>query len=208
MVEQIEIIDVAPRDGLQSQAKLVDTNTKVELVTRLIETGVRRIEVVSFVNPKRVPQMADAEELIKSLPKRDDVIYIGLVMNMRGFERAVKSKIDEINCVVVASNTFNQRNQGVTTEQTMQSIEEIAIQSKSTELTCGVTIGAAFGCPFEGEVPASRVVELAKRLINIGIGEIVLADTIGAAGPSDVSKVIRAVREVSGDTPLRCLSFS
>ncbi len=204
MVEQIEIIDVAPRDGLQSQAKLVDTNTKVELVTRLIEAGVRRIEVVSYVNPKRVPQMADAEELIKSLPKRDDVTYIGLVLNMRGFERALKSKIDEINCVVVASDTFNQRNQGVTTEQTMQSIEEIAIQSKSMELTCGVTIGAAFGCPFEGEVPVSRVVELVKRLINMGIDEIVLADTIGAAGPSDVSKVIRSVREVSGDTTLRC----
>ncbi len=204
MVEQIEIIDVAPRDGLQSQPKLVDTNTKIELVKRLIEAGVGRIEVVSFVNPKRVPQMADAEEVIKLLPKRDDVTYIGLVLNMRGFERAVKSKIDEINCVVVASDTFNQRNQGVTTEQTMQSIEEIAIQSKSTELTCGVTISAAFGCPFEGEVPVSRVVELAKRLINMGIDEIVLADTIGAAGPSDVSKVVSSVREVTGDKPLRC----
>ena len=204
MVEQIEIIDVAPRDGLQSQPKLVDTNTKIELVKRLIEAGVGRIEVVSFVNPKRVPQMADAEEVIKLLPKRDDVTYIGLVLNMRGFERAVKSKIDEINCVVVASDTFNQRNQGVTTEQTMQSIEEIAIQSKSTELTCGVTISAAFGCPFEGEVPVSRVVELAKRLINMGIDEIVLADTIGAGGPSDVSKVVSSVREVTGDTPLRC----
>ena len=204
MAEQIEIIDVAPRDGLQSQPKLVDTNTKIELVTRLIEAGVGRIEVASFVNPKRVPQMADAEEVIKLLPKRDDVTYIGLVLNMRGFERAVKSKIDEINCVVVASDTFNQRNQGVTTEQMMQSIEEIAIQSKSTELTCGVTISAAFGCPFEGEVPVSRVVELAKRLINMGIDEIVLADTIGAAGPSDVSKVVSSVREVTGDTPLRC----
>jgi len=204
MAEQIEIIDVAPRDGLQSQPKLVDTNTKIELVTRLIEAGVGRIEVASFVNPKRVPQMADAEEVIKLLPKRDDVTYIGLVLNMRGFERAVKSKIDEINCVVVASDTFNQRNQGVTTEQMMQSIEEIAIQSKSMELTCGVTISAAFGCPFEGEVPVSRVVELAKRLINMGIDEIVLADTIGAAGPSDVSKVVSSVREVTGDTPLRC----
>ena len=204
MVEQIEIIDVAPRDGLQSQPKLVDTSTKVELITRLIEAGVRRMEVVSFVNPKRVPQMADAEEVLKLLPKRDDVTYTGLVLNMRGFERAVTNKIDEINCVVLASDTFNQRNQGVTTEQTMKTIEEIAIQSKSTQLTCGVTISAAFGCPFEGEVPVTRVVDLATRLVNMGVDEIVLADTIGAAGPSDVSKVIRAVREVSGDMPLRC----
>jgi hydroxymethylglutaryl-CoA lyase len=204
MVEQIEIIDVAPRDGLQSQPKLVDTSTKVELVTRLIEAGVRRMEVVSFVNPKKIPQMADADEVLKLLPKREDVTYIGLVLNMRGFERAVSNKIDEINCVVVASDTFNQRNQGVTTEQTMQSIEEIANQSKSMGLTCGVTISAAFGCPFEGEVPVGRVVDLAKRLINMGVDEIALADTIGAAGPSDVSIVIRSVREVTGDTPLRC----
>lgn len=204
MVEQIEIIDVAPRDGLQSQPKLVDTSTKVELITRLIEAGVRRMEVVSFVNPKKVPQMADADELLKLLPKREDVTYIGLVLNMRGFDRAVSNEVDEINCVVVASDTFNQRNQGVTTEQTMQSIEEIANQSKSMGLTCGVTISAAFGCPFEGEVPVDRVVELAKRLINMGVDEIALADTIGVAGPNNIKEMIGAVRKVTGDIPLRC----
>jgi len=204
MLEQIEIIDVAPRDGLQSQPKLLDTKTKVEFIERLIDTGVRRMEVVSFVNPKQVPQMADADELLKLLPKREDVTYIGLVLNMRGFERALKNKIDEINCVVVATDTFNQRNQGVSTEQTMQTIAEIVKQARSETLACGVTISAAFGCPFEGEVAVSRVVELAQRLSDMGVDEIALADTVGAAGPSNVKELIAAVTKVIGDIPLRC----
>ena len=122
MLEQIEIIDVAPRDGLQSQPKLLDTNSKVEFIERLIGAGIRRMELCMVGNPKLVPQMADADEVLKLLPKREDVTYIGLVLNMRGFERALNNKIDEINCVVVATDTFNQRNQGVSTEQTMLSI--------------------------------------------------------------------------------------
>ena len=204
MLEQLEIIDVAPRDGLQSQPKLLDTNTKVEFIERLIGAGIRRMEVVSFVNPKRVPQMADADEVLKLLPKREDVTYIGLVLNMRGFERALNNKIDEINCVVVATDTFNQRNQGVSTEQTMQSIAEIVKQASSEDLTCGVTISAAFGCPYEGEVSVSRIVELALRLTDMGVDEIALADTVGVAGPSNVKDVIRAITKVIGETPLRC----
>jgi hydroxymethylglutaryl-CoA lyase len=204
MSEKIEIIDVAPRDGLQSQSVLVDTQTKIKLISNLIDAGIRRMEVVSFVNPKRVPQMADAEELLRSLPAHDDISYIGLVLNMRGYERAVETGIDEINCVVVASDTFNQRNQGATTEQSMTTIEEIANQNASSSMGAGVTIGASFGCPFEGEVSVSKVVSLAGRLADMGFREIALADTIGAAGPSDVAKMVSAVRAVIGDVKLRC----
>ncbi len=129
MTDFIEIIDVAPRDGLQSQPKLLDTKTKLGFINRLIDAGVRLMEVVSFVNTKRVPQMADADDLIKGLPKHDDVKYIGLVLNMRGFERAIASGIDEINCVVVASDTFSQHNQGASVEETMEIVSEIATQS-------------------------------------------------------------------------------
>lgn len=204
MSEKIEIVDVAPRDGLQSQPKIVSTDTKVELISRLIEAGIRRMEVVSFVNPKRVPQMADAEELLQRLPVNDDVTYIGLVLNMRGFERALESPVDEINCVVVASDTFNQKNQGATTEQSMSSVEEIIRQLASSSLSAGVTIGASFGCPFEGEVEPARVASLAGRLADMGFEEIALADTIGVAGPSDVEKVISEVRKAAGDVRLRC----
>ncbi len=200
----IEIVEVAARDGLQSQPKIVDTQVKLALIERLIEAGIKRLEVVSFVNPKRVPQMADAEPLLAALPEREDVSYIGLVLNMRGFERALESCIDEINCVVVASDTFNQRNQGATIRATMTTIREIVRQAEGTSLKLGVTIGAAFGCPFEGEVPVSRVVELSGQLADMGLREIALADTIGAAGPSDVETRLAAVRAVVGDARLRC----
>jgi hydroxymethylglutaryl-CoA lyase len=200
----VEIVDVSPRDGLQSQPKLVDTETKLELIRRLVAAGVRRLEVASFVNPRRVPQMADAEAVIAGLPRADGVTYIGLVLNVKGLERALATGIDEVNCVVVASDTFGQRNQGQTTEQGMAVVEEILREGERAGTRVTVTLSAAFGCPFEGEVPAERVVELARRLADMGFPEIALADTIGAAAPSDVVRVLRGVRAVTGDVPLRC----
>ena len=204
MTERVEIVDVAPRDGLQSQPRLLDTSTKLELIRRLVGAGIRRMEVVSFVNPKRVPQMADAEAVVAGLPQREDVTYIGLVLNVRGVERAVATGIDEINCVVVATDTFGQRNQGQTTEQCMQSVQEISAAGARAGIPVTVTLSAAFGCPFEGEVPPARIVELAGRLSTMGFREIALADTIGAAGPSDVARLVRDVRNVVGGVSLRC----
>ncbi|MGI9229534.1 MAG: hydroxymethylglutaryl-CoA lyase [Gammaproteobacteria bacterium] len=204
MAEFIEIIDVAPRDGLQSQPVLLDTDHKLELIRRLIDAGIRRMEVASFVNPKRVPQMADAEAVIAGLPQRDDVTYIGLVLNQRGFERAVASNINEINCAVVASDTFNQRNQGATTEQTMQVVADIAKEIQANSLRGTVTVSAAFGCPFEGEVSPDRVLELCQRLADMGFEEISLADTIGAATPAEVSALIKRVRQALPAITLRC----
>ena len=164
MPEFVEIVDVSPRDGLQSQPALVSTEDKLALINRLIDAGVRRMEVVSFVNPKRVPQMADAEQVVSGLPQRDDARFIGLVLNTRGFERAAACGIGEINCAVVASDAFNQRNQGATTEETMTVIEALTRQAQAAGMDMGVTISAAFGCPFEGEVPKERVARLAQRL--------------------------------------------
>lgn len=200
----VEIVDVGPRDGLQSQPTLLDTSTKVELITRLVDAGVRRIEVASFVNPKRVPQMADAEAVIAALPRREGVSYIGLVLNDRGFDRALACGLQEINCVVVASETFNQRNQGTSSEDTQRQVGEIAAHARAAGIRCGVTIGATFGCPFEGAVPVERVVAIVQRLVDAGVDEIALADTIGVAVPTDISRMVDAVRPVSGATPLRC----
>ena len=125
MSDFIEIVDVSPRDGLQSQPVLLSVEHKLELINRLVGAGIRRMEAASFVNPKRVPQMEGAEEVVRGLPQRDDVTFIGLVLNLRGFERAVACNIDEINCALGASDTFNLRNQGATTEQTMGVIKEI-----------------------------------------------------------------------------------
>ena len=204
MSDFIEIVDVSPRDGLQSQPVLLSVGHKLELINRLIDAGIQRMEAVSFVNSKRVPQMADAEEVVRGLPQRDDVTFIGLVLNLRGFERAVACNIDEINCAVVASDTFNLRNQGATTEQTMAVIKEITREVQAAGINMGVTVSAAFGCPFEGEMPMEKVVRLVQRLAAMGYSAISLADTIGAAGPSDVAALVKRIRTLEPDLSLSC----
>jgi hydroxymethylglutaryl-CoA lyase len=148
--------------------------------------------------------MADAEAVVAGLPQRDDVTYIGLVLNVRGVERAVATGIDEINCVVVATDSFGERNQGQTTEQSMRSVQEISAAAARAGIPVTVTLSVAFGCPFEGEVPPARVVDLAGRLSAMGFREIALADTIGAAGPSDVARLVREVRNAAAGVQLRC----
>lgn len=203
MSEFVEIVDVGPRDGIQSQPTLLDTDTKVEFIERLINAGLRRIEVASFVNPKRVPQMADVDEVVKRLPQRDDVAYIGLVLNQRGFERAVASGLTQINCTTVASETFCQKNQGASVAQMTDLIRDMVAESKRQNVFCGVTIGASFGCPFEGEIDPHRVATMAAELAAMGVDEIAFADTIGVAVPSDVSRLINLAKRDVGDTPLR-----
>jgi len=203
MRERAEIVDVGPRDGLQSQPKILDTETKLSLIQRLIDAGVKRIEVASFVNPKRVPQMADADEVVAGLPKYDDVNYIGLVLNEKGFDRALISGIDQINCVAVATDTFCERNQGKTAGEMLDAIEGISIQAREAKRFFGVTIAASFGCPFEGEVSPNIVGEITRRLVDMEVDEISLADTIGVAVPSDVRRLIDVVRPLAGDTSLR-----
>ncbi len=201
--ERVEIVEVGPRDGIQSQPTLLSTEQKLTFVERLIGAGLRRIEVASFVNPKRVPQMADVDELLARLPRPAGVRYLGLVLNERGYERALAAQIHEVNCVVVATDTFNQRNQRVTTQESLEAVGRIAQKAASDGITCGVTVGAAFGCPFEGEVPPQRVVDLVKALEAFGVQEIALADTIGVAAPSDVSRLL-GMLERSGSAPPRC----
>jgi len=199
----VEIVEVAPRDGLQSEDTILDADTKVELINRAVGAGVRRIEVCSFVNPARVPQMADAEAVLAALPVRDDVTYIGLVLNRRGFERAAAAGVREINVVAVTTETFAQRNQGTTSDETIKAFEDIAPPALDAHIRPTLTISASFGCPYEGEVSVSRVVDIARRGAGAGAVEIALADSIGAAVPTDVHERLDAVRAVIGDAALR-----
>lgn len=204
MAETIEIIEVSPRDGIQNEKKILPLATKLELIAHAVAAGVRRIEVASYVNPKRVPQMADSDELVAALPRGNGVTHIGLVMNERGFDRARASGIDEINFVIVATETFNRRNQGVAVGQTLADWRRISQLAKDARISAGVTIGATFGCPFEGEVPVDRVVSIAERLAEENPHEIGLADTIGAAAPSDIRLKVGAVERAVAGIPLRC----
>jgi hydroxymethylglutaryl-CoA lyase len=203
VTREVEIVEVAPRDGLQSEDVVLDTATKVELINRAVGAGIRRIEVCSFVNPARVPQMADAEAVLAALPARDDVTYIGLVLNRRGFERAAAAGLTEINVVAVATDTFAQRNQGATSDETVRVFEDIAPMARDAGIRPTLTISASFGCPYEGEVPVTRVVEIARRGSEAGASEIALADSIGAAVPTDVTERLAAARAVMGDVAVR-----
>ena len=202
-MRSVEIVEVSPRDGIQNEAKLLATDTKLALIEKAVAAGVRRIEVTSFVNPARVPQMFDSDALAAALPRREGVVHIGLVLNRKGFERARAAGVDEINMVVVASDTFNRRNQGVGTFETIAAWGEIAQAARGT-MAAGVTIGAAFGCPFEGEAPLDRLLSVVEAVARSDPHEIALADTIGAAGPRDVEIRVGAVRARFPEIPLRC----
>lgn len=200
----VELVEVGPRDGLQNEAAIVSTADKLELIRRAIDYGIRRIEVTSFVNPKKVPQLADAEELVAMLPDRDDVTYIGLVLNGRGAERALATgRIDELGAVCVTSDTFGVRNQGQSSDESLAAAIEIVALAKAAGRSGQITIATAFGCPFEGEVAIDRVVEMAKRAADASPREIALADTIGVGVPAQVSEMVGRVREAVGSLPVR-----
>ena len=204
MKRAIEIVEVGPRDGLQSEPEVIATDIKVDLIGRLVAAGLRRIEVASFVNPKRVPQMADAEAVLSMLPARSDVHYVGLVLNKRGFERAQAAGCREIGMVTAATESFAQRNQGASIDATIAAWNEIAPLAHAAGIRAQVTISVAFGCPFEGEVAPSQVVGIAKRLAEAHPLEIAIADTIGVAVPSQVTELIGQLRDAVPSTPLRC----
>jgi hydroxymethylglutaryl-CoA lyase len=202
--EVVELVEVAPRDGLQSDQVTLDTATKVALIERCLDAGTRRIEVASFVNPARVPQMADAEAVLDALPARDDVTYVGLVLNRRGFERAAATRLREVNVVAVCTDSFGERNQGASVDDAIAAAVDIAGLARDAGVRCSAVLSVAFGCPYEGEVAPARVAEVARRLVDGGLDEIALADTIGVASPIDVAERLDAVRAATDDVALRC----
>jgi hydroxymethylglutaryl-CoA lyase len=204
MARSVEIVEVGPRDGLQSETSVFSTADKVEFINRLIAAGLRRLEITSFVNPKKVPQMADAEAVLAALKKRSDVRYVGLVLNQKGFERAAAAGCNEIGMAVVASDTFNRRNQGVGTDESVAAWLQIARAAQAQGIRAQVTVSAAFGCPFEGEVPVERVIEIAKRVAEAQPYEVAFADTIGVGVPSQVSEILGRAREALPGMRLRC----
>ncbi|WP_353204369.1 hydroxymethylglutaryl-CoA lyase [Sphingomonas sp.] len=203
MQRSVEIVEVGPRDGLQNESLAVSTADKLALIERALGYGVRRIEVASFVNPRRVPQMADAEAVAAALPDRDDVTWIGLVLNERGAERALATRIDQLGAVCVATDTFAQRNQGQTSAESVEVAIRIADLARTAGRTAQTTIASAFGCPFEGEVDPDRIIAMAVALAEGGMVEVALADTIGVAVPAQVSALVARVKAAIAPLPVR-----
>ncbi|WP_035855050.1 hydroxymethylglutaryl-CoA lyase [Cryptosporangium arvum] len=198
----VEIVEVGPRDGLQNESALVPTAAKIAYIEALIAAGARRIEATSFVHPKRVPQMADAEAVMAGVPRPPGVRYIGLVLNERGLDRALAAGVDEVNVVLVASETFSHRNQGMSVAEAVRSFAAVSGRARAAGLGVTATIGASFGCPFEGEVAPATVAGLVRDCADAGADEIALADTIGVGVPADVVRLVEAARDVTR-LPLR-----
>lgn len=203
MSRRIEIVEVGPRDGLQNEKTLLEVGDKLEMIRRLEAAGARRMEVVSFVNPKRVPQMAGAEEIMAALPHKEGRSRIGLVLNLRGWERCVEAGCDEANVVVCASDGFGIRNQGASVEEQVATLANIMGVRRKEEPPVTMTVSVAFGCPFDGEVPEDRVIEIVKAAADMRVAEIALADTIGVADPWTVRRRVEAAKKAAGHIPLR-----
>ncbi|MEM9533641.1 MAG: hydroxymethylglutaryl-CoA lyase [Pseudomonadota bacterium] len=200
-----ELVEVSPRDGLQNEPGVFSTEDKLELINRAVQAGVRRIEVTSFVHPKVVPQMADAEAVCAALPENDAVTYIGLVLNRKGLTRALATgRIDEVGCVAVGSDGFGKANQHQTVDRSIDVCQQIISDARDAGVSVQATISVAFGCPFDGPVPTDRVLQIAQALAEARPREIALADTIGVANPAAVSELFERLRqELPDDLPLR-----
>ena len=189
----MQLREVGPRDGLQNEQQVLPVETRLELIRRLAGTGLRRIEAASFVNPERVPQMAGAEEVAAGLDSGDGILYTGLALNERGYDRLRETGLGEVSFALAATETFSQRNAGASVEDSVAAGERIVSRAPEDGIRSSVTISVAFGCPFEGPVDPDRVVALAERVVAAGPDELVLADTIGVATPTQARRLLERV---------------
>lgn len=199
----VEIVEVGPRDGLQNEKTLVSTADKVAFIQRAISAGAKRVEIASFVHPKYVPQMADAEDVVKALGVIHGVTRIGLTLNKRGALRAIESGVDQLGAVCVASDGFGLKNQNQTSAETVATAKEIVRLAQAEGRSAQVTISTAFGCPFDGEVSEQRVLDMAAKLTEANPSEIALADTIGVGTPGQVSSMVSKVVDIIAPIPVR-----
>jgi isopropylmalate/homocitrate/citramalate synthase len=198
----VALCDVGPRDGLQNDAVTLAPEVRAELCRRLAATGLRRVEAASFVNPARVPQMGGAEEVFARLGGDDGTTFSALVLNARGLERAIAAGAGEIHVAYPMTDTFGERNQGMTREQAARAAEAIVAAGHEAGLRAAVTLSVAFGCPFEGRVDPGLVVDHAARMAAAGADELMLADTIGVGVPAQVRRLVPGAREAAGRVPV------
>ena len=190
---RVEIVDVGPRDGLQNEDETLSPQTRAELCDRLAAAGVPRVEAASFVNPKKVPQMAGAEEVVAGVQRRPGTVYAGLVLNEKGYERAVEAGVDEVRYAFPVTETFAERNQNTTVTDATELSGRLTERARLDGVRVSITLSAAFGCPFEGRVEPNVVLDIAERVGAAKPDEIVLADTIGVGVPKGVRELVGGV---------------
>lgn len=190
------------RDGLQNETKIVSTEKKLEIIDALVDAGVKRIQVASFVNPETIPQMADAEHLCAVLKKHDDVVYSVLVLNPKGMQRAVGAGVSHVTASISASNTHSQRNAGMTLNEARRQLSEMITIGNKSGLIIRGGLQCVFGCRYEGKIDSNTVMDMLKEQMDLGIDEIELADTTGMADPRAVQEICDSVRALAADKPV------
>ncbi len=188
--EQVTIVEVGPRDGLQNEADVIATENKISMINRLSKTGLKRIEITSFVHPKWVPQLADALEVARTIEREPGVQYSALVPNMKGMERALQANLDEIAVFMSASESHNQSNINKSINDTYPVLREVVESGKQANLQVRGYVSTAFGCPYEGDVPVDQVIDVIEHLLEMGCDEISVGDTIGVANPRQVQQFL------------------
>lgn len=188
--------EVGPRDGLQNESRILEPAVRAELCDRLASAGLTRIEAASFVNPTLVPPMAGAEEVMAGLHRKPGVAYAGLVLNEKGYERAVAAGVDEVHYAFAATDEFGRRNQNATVDEGLRTALSLVARARSERVPITVSLSVAFGCPFEGPVPPERVLQIVEHLMAVPADEICLADTIGVGVPSQVKELVAGARRL------------
>ena len=191
----MQIVEVGVRDGLQNEAVILEPGVRAELVNRLSGVGLTRIEAVSFVNPARVPQMAGAEEVLGRVERHDGVSLEGLVLNEKGFDRAVQAGVNAVRYAFPVSDEFAQRNQNSTVQDGANLAKTIIERARGAGVRVGIILSTAFGCPFEGRIPVGRVLEMASRMLELAPDELILADTIGVGNPRAVRELLQPLQQ-------------
>lgn len=192
---EVTITEVCPRDGFQTLPGEVPTDVKVDIINRIFECGFKQVEVTSFVHPKAVPQMKDADEVLKKINRPEGVILRALIPNLRGLERAIEAKVDKVKLMLSATDSHSLNNANAKTFDAMKDFADIVKRAETTDVKVGASISVAFGCPYEGPVPIERHIEICKRYEQLGITEISLADTTGMATPVSIKRVVSTLKE-------------
>ena len=200
--KRIHVIEVGPRDGFQMESRFVPTKLKIEVIERLAESGIREIEATSFVHPKVIPQLADAAEVLGRVRERTGVRWSVLIPNLKGAERALEIGVDELRLVVCATESYNQKNVGLTIDESADLFSRIHELAESRGADATVVFGVALGCPIEGRVPVEQVVALTERFVQLGAKAIGVSDSYGVANPIQVASTVRAVQGVLGEARL------
>lgn len=201
-MSDVTIIDVSPRDGLQNEPNPISTEEKQQLVSMLVDAGIHQVEVTSFVHQKKVPQMADAKELVNALSRMQGLEQIVLIPNLKGYERAREHRVTEVNWVSAATETFNAKNIGMSIAENMEQFQKVLQEAKKDGIKTCFSIAVSFGCPYEGEVGEEKVLDIVRQIKEAGVDRIGIADTIGIATPDHVERLMTKVLAIAGTTPV------